>query len=441
MDEARAGVSGELPERNSLIWERTAGRRGTNVVHTPKQIVRNPRNSMRIASLFAGIGGFELGLSRSGHTTSITCESDPAAIAVLQSQFPGVPNHDDVRTLKSVPKDVELLCAGFPCQDLSQAGKTAGISGSRSGLIHEVFRLLEKRRVRWLVIENVSFMLHLEGGRALAHIVDGLESLGYRWAYRVVNSLAFVPQRRERVFLVASTEADPADVLFVDEALAPEQDTQIGRLAHGFYWTEGIRGLGWAIDAIPTLKNGSTVGIPSSPALLLPDGTIIKPDLRDAERLQGFPEDWTQAASKAKRATFRWSLVGNAVTVPVAAWLGQRLAAPGQYDRGRDVDLGRERRWPRAARFDGRKRLSVRISSIPAWHERQHLHEFLNYPGSLLSARATLGFYKRTHRGTLRFPPGFLSAVETHLEKMVERESSQKTIFGNAADVAVIAAE
>ena len=119
--------------------------------------------------------------------------------------------------------------------------------------------------------------------------MDAFEQRGYRWAYRVVNSLAFLPQRRERVLFVATTtDVDPASVLLADEVDPPKPSTSLSTHAHGFYWTEGIRGLGWARDAIPTLKNGSTVGIASPPAILLPSGRVVTPDIRDAERLQGF---------------------------------------------------------------------------------------------------------------------------------------------------------
>src|SRR5690606_35704194 len=82
------------------------------------------------------------------------------------------------------------------------------------------------------------------------------------------------------------------------------------RTSFGFYWTEGIRGLGAAVDAVPTLKGGSTIGIPSSPAILLPNGRVVTPDIRDAERLQGFPADWTQPAETVARKSVRWKLVG-----------------------------------------------------------------------------------------------------------------------------------
>src|SRR5689334_22945171 len=87
----------------------------------------------RVAGLFAGIGGVERGLARGGHSALMFCENEPAAMAVLRNRFPGVPLHDDVRTLEHLPAETTLVVAGFPCQDLSQAGTTKGLSGSRSG--------------------------------------------------------------------------------------------------------------------------------------------------------------------------------------------------------------------------------------------------------------------------------------------------------------------
>jgi DNA (cytosine-5)-methyltransferase 1 len=294
--------------------------------------------------------------------------------------------------------------------------------------VSRVFELLERQRVPWVVLENVSFMLHLEGGRALDHLVTALEQLGYRWAYRKVNSLAFLPQRRERVFLVASIDGDPADVLFVDEADHAPTATSLDTHAHGFYWTEGIRGLGWAPDAVPTLKNGSTVGIASPPAILLPSGGVITPDIRDAERLQGFAADWTKPAEDAGRASLRWSLVGNAVSVPVAEWIGSRLLEPGRYDKDRDRPMPGTRKWPHAARFDGETRYRVDASPFPLRRERSHLHRFLEHAGKPLSVRATRGFLRRADSSTLRFVTGFKERVRAHMYAMESLAASQDLI-------------
>lgn len=375
--------------------------------------------AMKTIGLFAGVGGLELGLAGSGHDCLLFSEIWPLAAHVLAARFPGVPNIGDIASLGRLPGGAELVAAGFPCQDLSQAGRTAGIEGRKSGLVGHVFRLLDADRAPFVLLENVSFMLRLDGGRAMARLVAAFEERGYLWAYRVVDTLAFLPQRRQRVLFLASLAGDPADILLADEAAAAVRATTLGTHAHGFYWTEGVRGLGWAPDAVPTLKNGSTLGIASPPAILLPGGGVVTPDIRDAERLQGFPAGWTEPAESLAKPSWRWSLIGNAVSVPVARWAGERLARPGRYDPARDrALLSAGARWPRAARFDGVVRRRVEISDFPVWAERAPLHFFLDHPGKPLSARASAGFLARTERARLRFAPGFREAVAAHLSAM-----------------------
>ena len=376
------------------------------------------RRTFRVAGLFAGIGGIELGLSKAGHETTVLCENDPSAKAVLQARFPETPLVDDVRKLEKLPKGTDLLAAGFPCQDLSQAGETRGIKGGRSGLVGEVFRLLETHDVPWVLLENVPFMLRLGRGAAMSFIVKRLEQLGYKWAYRVIDARAFgLPQRRERVYLLASREADPGPLLFKGDKQPPDGGDYRGR-ACGFYWTEGIRGLGWAVGAVPTLKGGSTVGIPSPPAIWLPDGRIVTPNLRDAERLQGFRADWTKPAEKVGRASFRWKLVGNAVSVPVAHWIGDRLA---RFDADKywdDHDGIVDGAWPSAAFGNDGCTLRVDLSKWPVRRKQRDILEFLRHKPKELSLRATRGFEKRLSSGTLRAPNEFRSALITHIERM-----------------------
>ncbi len=386
----------------------------------------------RVVGLFAGIGGFELGLSRAGHSTSMLCEIWDPAVAVLESHFPGVPLVRDVVDLASdvdaLPDDVSLLTAGFPCTDLSQAGMMAGIKGENSGLVYQVFRMLHGRSeagkaIPWLIIENVPNMLHLKRGEAMDVIVTELERLGYRWAYRVVDSRAFgVPQRRRRVFLVASLEGDPRHVVLSDDAGVPKEPKKndwTGDTTVGFYWTEGVRGVGWAHEAVPTLKGGSTVGVPSSPGLVLKDGRVVKPHIRDAERMQGFEAGWTKPAEKVAKSGYRWKLVGNAVTVDVAAWLGKKLREPVVYDSSADEALPKGSKWPKAAwNVDGKTRMVSSVSEYPEARPRPPMMDFLNHEPELLSYRATRGFLSRatSDKCNLRWPDGFLERLQSHME-------------------------
>lgn len=371
--------------------------------------------ALRVAGLFAGIGGIELGLHAAGHRTELLCEVEPGAQAVLERRFPGLPLVADVRDIDTLA-DVDLVAAGFPCQDLSQAGRTVGIDGTRSGLVGHVFRLMENADPDWLLLENVPFMLQLDRGRAMQYLTTKLGRLGFTWAYRVVDARAFgLPQRRQRVLLLASRRHDPRQVLFADEAGDQQEPDHRGR-ANGFYWTEGLRGLGWAPDGVPTLKGGSTIGIPSAPAVWMPDGFVGTPDIRDAERLQGFEPGWTDVsgAGQVRALGARWKMVGNAVSVPVAAWVGRRLCEPGKNQAALTVPLTAGEPWPKAAWGRGDAAHPADMSMWPVRQPYQHLHAFLRFPLSPLSARAARGFLSRAERAMLRFPPGLLDAVRRH---------------------------
>ena len=386
------------------------------------------KRSLRVVGLFAGIGGIELGFHSSGHTTELLCEIEPSAQAVLHARFPGVPVVGDICELDRLP-EAELVCAGFPCQDLSQAGRTAGIGGRNSGLVTEVFRLLETSDPEWVCFENVPFMLRLERGRAMRYLTDELSARGYTWAYRIVDTRSFgLPQRRKRVVLLASRVHDPGAVLFADEGSRRVQPDE-SEVGCGFYWTEGIRGLGWAVDAVPTLKGGSTIGIPSPPAIRLPAGEgIVVPEIRDAERLQGFPVDWTLPAVEAgARKGARWKLVGNAVSVPVAEWLGARLASPGEWHPATEEPVGSS--WPAAAWGRDGGAVVVDRSHWPQPERRPGLLDFLQYDPLPLSERATRGFLERTSRSSLRFHEGFLAGVADHLER-VQTAGRQLLLLG-----------
>ena len=266
-----------------------------------------------------------------------------------------------------------------------------------------------------MVLENVPFMLSLNRGAAIRHVVGALEELGYAWAYRTVDTRAFgLPQRRERVFLIASREEHPARLMFSSDAGERWPTDHAGR-ACGFYWTEGLRGLGWAVDAVPTLKGGSTLGIPSPPAYWSPSGEFFTPDLRDCERLQGFTADWTLPLETAGgRASLRWKLVGNAVSVPVAAWVGSLLGGSGAWPVASGT-LPLDAGWPPAGYGDKRGRYRVDVSKWPVSVGASSLVDFLRFAPRPLSLKAASGFWSRLQRSSLRYPREFARDLQAHI--------------------------
>ena len=369
--------------------------------------------------LFAGIGGVEEGLRRSGAAEAeLLVDNWAPAHEVLRARFPGAKLEGDVAVLKSVPK-VDLLTAGFPCTDLSQAGRTAGIGGKASGLVSNVFRLLKTADPTWLVFENVRNMLVLDDGQAMRYLVAELERRKYRWGYRLVDSRSTgVAQRRQRVILLASRTENPADVLLVDDAGERSPEAYSDE-AFGFYWTEGLRGLGWARDAVPTLKGGSTVGIPSPPGIWVPNAPLgrrlIVPGIEEAEALQGFDRGWTQPADLGRSNGPRWKLVGNAVTVGISEWLGSRLVNPGEHDAA-EGELVTDGRWPLAAWGGKGKVYRSRVSIWPVREPYRGLLGTVDHRNARpLSNRAAAGFYRRMERATLRFDERFRQDVADHV--------------------------
>lgn len=389
----------------------------------------------RVAALFAGIGGIELGFERAlGHDveTAMFCEWWEPAQHVLRARFRDVELLPDVRELRALPDDVNLVTAGFPCTDLSQAGRMSGIAGANSGLVSHLFDALRLARegavLPTLVIENVPNMLALDKGKAMAYLVEELESLGYMWAYRVVDSrFTGVPQRRRRVIMVASATLDPRQVLFADDAGAPAAD-QLADDAYGFYWTEGRGGLGWAQDAVPTLKGGSTIGIPSPPAVWVPAAAqgrrFVKPSIEDAEAMQGFDRGWTAVEGVSTRKNGpRWKLVGNAVTVGVAQWLGGRLASPAEPGFEYLPWAHSKGSWPTAAWGRAGEKWTVPgLSEFPAAMPYTHLAEVVDWEASEpLSHRASAGFLSRLEQGNLGRHPGFREDIASHVGVMAGR--------------------
>lgn len=162
---------------------------------------------MAIGSLFSGIGGLELGLERAGLGPVVwQCESDPFARSVLARHWPDVPCVHDVRDVGAEPlQRAELICGGFPCQDVSAAGTGAGLGGARSGLWFEFLRVVDVHQPAVVVVENVTSGQK----RWLPHVIEGLEELGYVCAPVVVSAAEFgAPHLRRRTFVVADTDGE-----------------------------------------------------------------------------------------------------------------------------------------------------------------------------------------------------------------------------------------
>jgi DNA (cytosine-5)-methyltransferase 1 len=392
----------------------------TPIVGWDSTFLLPPDEDVSVVGLFAGIGGFELALSQAGFETGMLAEIDPVAQAVLKVRFPHAEIRSDVADVSDIPSDTTILTAGFPCQNLSMAGDKSGINGKKSNVVAKMFALIRRSRVPIVVIENVYFMLHLGSGAAMKWLVGQFEKLGYHWAYRVLDTMGFgLPHRRRRVYLVASRDVDPRCVLFADDGLhTPAPTPDISRPL-GFYWTEGRSGVGFTVDGIPPLKVGSAIGIPSAPAVLFPDGEVLTPSVTACERLQGFTSGWTGANGAVVNGRQVWGrLIGNAVSVPVARWVGERIKTPGAVLDFEHRPLGVRQRWPDAAWNVSGQRIEVIADDKPIFTERPSIAAFREPTWTRLSDRALDGFIRRATEGRLRMPAGFLDALRSAPRKV-----------------------
>lgn len=157
---------------------------------------------MNVLDLFSGIGGFSLGLERAGMKTVAFCEVDKKCQAVLKKHWPGVPIFDDVSNLKGedIEETVDVICGGFPCQDISLAGKGAGLEGKRSGLWSEFKRLIEEIKPKYAIIENVSALR----SRGLDQVLREISEIGYDAEWHCITAASIgAPHRRDRIWIVA----------------------------------------------------------------------------------------------------------------------------------------------------------------------------------------------------------------------------------------------
>lgn len=273
-------------------------------------------------SFFSGIGGFDLGFERAGFRTVFQSEIDPFASSILRRHFPDVPNLGDITKLEDVP-DADVWTGGFPCQDLSVAGRRAGLlGGSRSILALEFLRLARARRPAWIILENVPGLFTSNGGEDFATLLDALEELGYFVAWRTLDARYFgVPQRRRRVFIVggptlegagavlaleASGERDPypldeawpsaaADLVTALQATMRWGRSRPVRTASRHPSRSSSKGSSSSdLSSLPQQADGDTTRTPPPEGISsMPRAFVRRTTPVEWERLQGFPDGWT----------------------------------------------------------------------------------------------------------------------------------------------------
>lgn len=289
---------------------------------------------MKVASFFAGIGGFDLGLEKAGMQIVFQCENNEFCKQVLKKNWPEVVLHADINTLSAdkIPLEAELWCGGFPCQDLSLAnqGKRRGLEGERSGLFNKFAYLISERKPKWVLIENVPGLLNSNEGKDFQFLIQTLDELGYGVSWRIFDAKYFgTPQRRRRVFIVASLgtlcsadvlfENGPFDVApragigkkdifarkngegYQDPNLYVIQHAAIGRKPQAGPQAKGYRNDGetYTLDS----RGSSDAICQTAYAFRVRDTTRI------SKRLDGN----------------RYRAIGNAVCVNVVEWIGRRI--------------------------------------------------------------------------------------------------------------------
>ena len=303
----------------------------------------NVKPRIRVASFFAGIGGFDLGFERAGMETVYQVEKKQFCLDILEKQWPDVQRDSDILGVNpdDIP-DAEVWAGGFPCQDVSLArmGPRRGLRGNQSGLFYDFAELIGASLPKIIVLENVAALLSSHGGRDFGIVLRTLADFGYGLAWRVLDSRNFgVPQSRTRVFIVGSLRgpASAGKVLFEPECgdrnsekggpdgekLISPFAISVGDSERGF-----VKKLAHCLYAESARHTGTDW---SRNYVSYPDGRVRRLTPLETERLQGFPDGWTypphEIANLNTLDSARYHACGNAVSVPVAEWLGNRIVS------------------------------------------------------------------------------------------------------------------
>lgn len=269
---------------------------------------------MRFLSLFSGIEAASVAWEPLGFKAVGFSGVDPFCCSLLAQRFPGVKNFGDVTKFEEWDlgeETVDVAVGGSPCQDLSQGGKMQGWQASRSGLAWSFLGIAKRFRPRWVVWENVQGAVRGKNKPGFIEFAKGFDELGYCFSWRILDSRYFgVPQRRPRVFAVASLGTDCSRKVLLE--------------------SEGIVG----VDSSPSLAEVS-VCLTARGAGSLDDRETYVRDERgirrmmpiEHERLMGFPDNWTLVTYRNKPAADRprYRSIGNSFAVPVVRWIGKRI--------------------------------------------------------------------------------------------------------------------
>jgi DNA (cytosine-5)-methyltransferase 1 len=294
---------------------------------------------MRFGSLFAGIGGFDLGFESAGLQCAWQVEIDPWCRRVLTKHWPTVPKFEDVREFAIEADEslkVDVICGGFPCQDISNAGKREGIDGKRSGLWSEYARIVGVLRPRFVVVENVRALV----GRGLSRVLMDLARLRYDAEWQIVSAAAFgAPHIRERLFLVAYSTCPRDRPVSARPGAEGEGETNSDRGRDGMAADAESVGRGARRLPIRTPAVNSIFGLSGQDAA---DSSSLREresaDEADTVATRGHTREelggrgwWSvepdvgRVAHGVPKRVDRLRGLGNSVVPQVAEWIGRRL--------------------------------------------------------------------------------------------------------------------
>jgi DNA (cytosine-5)-methyltransferase 1 len=291
---------------------------------------------LRVASLFAGIGGFDMAFEATDASVVAQCEIDPFCRAVLRRHWPNATIFEDIK--KVTPHQLpfaHVWAAGFPCQDVSLARGNhgrSGLKGNHTSLFFELMNLVQTKRPKVLLLENVVGLLNSHKGCDFAIILRELTKNGYAVSWRVLNARYFgAPQSRSRVFMVA-WRGDHRGALA--SLFEPVKGAKVGGERAGFMTPATHERTGAMVPEIAycvAATSGRHTGNDWARSYVSYKDRIRRPTPSESERLQGFPAGWTIPADdyRAPARGFdseRYRAIGNAVAVPVVRWIAERIA-------------------------------------------------------------------------------------------------------------------